>query len=350
MTQNYDLEKMLKKETRDAFITVLVIAAILLLFAQAHSGFNMPMYFFTNNDIAKDAVTEDDSYQKTKVYAVFDCIGSDDEGSFFVIPTEDNGAYLMYVYNENVPRFQALSDATFDYLDGVTDEIEGEVITVRGLAYNADSELYSYLTDWGTESGYCSDGNTSALKDSYLTYITPKKLLSYYGLDTVFTVLTLVAVYCALIWAIIGGVAFKLKRTVKRLDYDYNEIERDFASSERLSGAYIGEKYCVVANMGNTDVARLSDIVWVYKNITTTQHKVYFIPVGKSVSYSVVIVTAECKSLTTACKTEQDADLLVERFSKLGGIVCGYSDEIATLAKNDFPSLKELAETVDVAE
>jgi hypothetical protein len=88
----------------------------------------------------------------------------------------------------------------------------------------------------------------------------------------------------------------------------------------------------------------------VYKNITTTQHRVYFIPVGKSVSYFVVITTAEGKCLTTACKTEQDADVLVECFSKLGGIVCGYSDEIANLAKRDFPSLKELAKAVEVAE
>lgn len=103
-------------------------------------------------------------------------------------------------------------------------------------------------------------------------------------------------------------IADKLKR-LGQLESVINQIELELASPhDQVRGLHLTSNFVILTSRINLEAARLSDVVWAYKQIT--QHRTYGIPTGKTYAAMIndrtgskIILTGPEKEINAALET-----------------------------------------------
>ena len=89
-------------------------------------------------------------------------------GYFYIIPIGDESYIGLQGNGDNRAALKAIDAATWDYLTGVTESIEGETYWFEGRIDKMDEELFGYFTEWFEEMEYFGTGaEGDAMIDQY---------------------------------------------------------------------------------------------------------------------------------------------------------------------------------------
>lgn len=89
-------------------------------------------------------------------------------GYFYIIPIGDESYIGLQGNGDNRAAMKAIDTATWNYLTGVTEDIEGDTYHFEGHIEKMDDELYQYFTEWFEDMEYFGAGNESMISQCAL--------------------------------------------------------------------------------------------------------------------------------------------------------------------------------------
>lgn len=89
---------------------------------------------------------------------------------YFIIPAGEYQYIAIQVSDDDLERFYALSDATYNYLMYETDEIEYTPIYREALIEDMETEIYGYMVDWFVNTEFLGTTDRNEISKYILPY------------------------------------------------------------------------------------------------------------------------------------------------------------------------------------
>lgn len=120
------------------------------------------------------------------------------------------------------------------------------------------------------------------------------------------------------------------------------KLDRDVEEAFVDKTAIVGKNY-LVGTTGTPFVVPQDMIIWIYKGIVETKHKLYgIIPMGSTKSYEVNVVTSDKELRKIPTKNEEACDNLISEIKKINPYCySGFNDELLSFYENNFPGMVE---------
>jgi hypothetical protein len=114
------------------------------------------------------------------------------------------------------------------------------------------------------------------------------------------------------------------------------EIENEITQAPSTIGAaLVTRSWIFVPSLFALKMARLPDVVWIYKKVT--KHSYNFIPTGKT--YSALVWSRSGESIEIALKEKKTEELLQAIAARIPWVVAGFSNDIQALWNNNRTAL-----------
>ena len=250
-------------------------------------------------------------------------------GRYYMTDFDEETYYMgLYVRKSELPEFEAMQEACYDFIDGLIEWEDLPVITVKGTMTAMNSKELDYYYDYVDYDSEMTDVMVPL-------YLDMNRLN---GQDT-FTVALMWVLSLALLafggWYVAkAGNQKEVRKVLEASGSFEREAERAAAFYEntqpvcgvRMNGDFVHFR------AGQKDILlRPWDVVWCYKH--TTRHKLYgIIPVGNS--YATMVRTMDGKSYTLPMSEKQVDELLNTMFTAIPGVALGYSEQLANAYAN----------------
>lgn len=335
----------LKKKTLKynlVFILVLAVVGIVLIGSRISSLF---LLLSGKDDL--DVMTADEirpgMYVEGTVWGIYDYYASTTEtkngvsstvSCEYIIPVGEAEYMGMVAPKKYMEDCDALMEESWDYLDGLTEEITGQ-FKVTGTITDMDSESLKFYREYLVDyAGYdeLSEEEQEAFLPYYLMigYVGESKFSDVIGLSILGLGL-LAAAIALLVWSLTGGGQKALKKYCRENGAEA-KLEQFYQSTAPLHGLRISREFILGEGL-TTLFLPAGELLWAYMQVTT--HKKYgVITTGKT--YCVMLYTREGKCRQHNVRKEEQAKEILNRINAvLPWVILGYSDELRNAyAKN----------------
>ncbi len=347
---------MYKKMKKQMATTIIVIVAICVV-AIVAMGVMVSGEIY--NEIDRVDINEVKDYQigsrggvnaRSKVTAILDYFGTDDEGYYYIIPYGEDQYIGMYVENSLHEKADVIAEETYDYLVGDRDTIDAYIQT-RGTVYRMDEVCYEYFQDWFVETEYLG-GNSLELIDKYtVDYLYVVESVGLFQLSNNLilagggSIIILVIMILVIIIMPVGSIK-KVKKYIANNGLMLEAVESDYMNGLRLNGKYVfGRKYVFYPSWFKIRIVESSDVIWIYKHLQVTEHSVYGIKTHTTSDHSVFVKLRSGKCIAISSKNDSHSDDIVMALNKLYPCAfAGWSQELQTLCSKNYPELIRLVD------
>ena len=338
------LDKRLSKHAMKGRLPVIILfAALAVLFGLgAFSSYNDAHGKVNNLMDYTGSQIRTGTWYEANLHYLIGAYAEDSKGTYYIAPLEQDGTYMgIYVPKSKNSTAEKIADETLAYLTGKGDP-PTTYLTGRGKLTNMASKEKQYFIEWFEEAGISS--------------LELGSMAVYYKLDMVegasagTTAVGLgLAAIGSLAVAVITLIRFAAKKYRKKVDETIQNrglnpdfIEEDLTDAFKTQTADFGKHYAILYNSPQ-ELVDYQDLIWVYKQKNTTQHKVYgIIPAGKTVTHAIVLTLRDGRQLSTSMKKEEQADEVLKYLvEQVPYAIYGYSEELAGIYKQNFPSMIE---------
>ena len=112
------------------------------------------------------------------------------------------------------------------------------------------------------------------------------------------------------------------------------------SGAQKVGNLWMGSRYVVKVG-ASPNVWSYEQLVWVYKERTTTQYRAYgVVPMGKSVSFSVAFIDHANHKLGVPVKSDAVAQTVVNYVhAKAPYILCGYDEGLNRIRNSNFQAM-----------
>ena len=330
------LQKKALKSRLPLIILFLALAVIFALMsyssAQNATGEMKNLMDYTGSQLQKYDWYELDTNMVYGGYA------TDDKGVYYIVRLEQDGTFLgVYASKDDQEKLDRITEQTWNYLsetaDAPTERLQG-----RGKLLGMEAKEKQYFTEFFTDLG---------VDASQVDMVYYKLDIRSGSTEGVGAVIYGIVAAGALAIALVTLIRFGQKKYRKLVDKTIQErglnpdfVGEDLAGGMKTANAEIGSHYALLYNTAQV-LIDYQDLIWVYKQTNTTQHKIYgIIPAGKTVTHSVVFSLRDKRQLMTNVKKEEQADEVIRYLATQAPyVIYGYSEELATAFKQNFESM-----------
>ena len=316
----------------------LILVGLLVTFGICQNLFKY--IFFKAPDLFETPASQ---YEDGKWYScdnniLYDYFASDEYGRYYITNTNDGEYFGFYVGKKNYETADKITDDTYDYLDGLTDELSQGYLSGKGYIKAMDTTEKRYF-----EQFFDSDeGSSDDYRLVYYTYhlVSPMDLiLRDEGENHLFylivgIVLIIGGLYMT-IHFIFGGYKRSFNKPIKRYGILRDLLDQDMNYATNIGNAYIGSRFVLFFQSQGSFVIPYEAVVWAYVQVTTTKHTTYGIPTGTSKSYTVIIWDTDKKKNIQNVKSEEIGHQIVDAmYRNAPFFYTGFSNELANAADN----------------
>lgn len=329
------------KSFKEELLVILVMAVLGIFFtALSFDG----ILALTGGKQNLDTMTADQikpgMYVEGTVYGIYDSYAYTEEkksgspakvvSKEYVFPV-GKGEYMgLFAPRKYVEGCDELMQASWDYLDGLSEEISGQFV-VKGTILAMDSESLQYYREYLTDyADY--DSLSDQEKAAFLPYYLKIDFIGDASASSFVTFLVIAAVcFLLMIWVLVRVFSGSFQKSLKKYCRENGaeeRVEQFYRNTVPVEGMRINREFVMGTGGGATIFFPAGELVWAYMQITT--HKRNFITVGKS--YNVILRTKNGEQHNHSVKKEAAAqNLLAELQRQLPGIIVGYDKEIEKL-------------------
>lgn len=335
----------LKKKTLKnnlVVILLLAVAGVVMIGLQASS---LLLLLSGKEDL--DVMTADQirpgMYVEGTVYGIYDYYASTTQkkngvestiSCEYIIPVGEAEYMGMVAPKRYMDDCDALMEESWDYLDGLTDEITGQ-FQVTGTIEEMDAESLKFYREYLIDyAGYdeLSAAEQAAFLPYYLKigYIGDKEAVGVAVMSLLGLFLIVIAAIMV-IWAMTGGGQKELQKYCRESGAEA-KLEQFYQNTAPLYGLRISREFILGTSGGKTLFIPANDLLWAYMQVTT--HKRGFITTGRT--YAVLLRTKNGRCFTHAVSSEEQVKEILTRIQNiLPWVILGYSDELQkAYAKN----------------
>lgn len=340
------LKEMRKKSLKSNILTILICAAIGIFFlGMAFPGLKVLLSGKSDLDLLSADEIKPGMYVETTVYGIYDyyaCTTETKNGSEktisceYIIPVGEAEYMGLLAPEKYLDDCDALMEESWDYLDGKTDEILGQ-IRVKGTITEMESESLKFYKEYLADyAGY--DDLSAEEQAAFLPYYLKVDCVGDMKLAELIVSLLLAAVMLGVTIFIVirimkGGVQKGLIKYCKE-NGAQEKVEQFYRSTTPVNGLRIGREY-ILSDDGS--IFLLSDtLVWAYMQVTN--HKRGLITVSRD--YAILLHTRKGGLYQHYVKSEAQTKEILDQINRvLPWVILGYSDEINKAYKKDRDSL-----------
>lgn len=263
----------------------------------------------------------------------------------YIVPVGEMEYMGVAVPKQRIDDAEDLLERTIAYLDDETGEVEvGETMHVRGYVSEMDAQTRGFYYE---TVGYDDmDAQTQAmflpivLRDGTVAGDTTE--VEMWLFTAIALVIIGLGVY-GVINAAIGGYQSSIRKACAAgadPETTMEHIERFYEDTQPIGNVRADENWVMLQSGVNTELLRAQDIAWIH--MSTVQHRVYFIPTGKS--HALAVWTRDGKKHEVAMPKQEDMQNAHEHlFNCLPEAVFGYSEALAQQFNRDRASFPEIA-------
>lgn len=287
-----------------------------------------------------------------RIRAMIGAYGSDDEGSYYIIPVGEDKYMGIFLKDKYEDRAIQIINDTYDYLDGKRDKLSSTSISTRGIIYEMSESEKVYFYEWFTEGG---EYTLDEIKQYTLPYTY--EVISFKDWNTerdiwvyIFIGVSLFIVVYVLIYMLTKRDLAPVKRTIAERGWQEERVEADVIAGMQLKDALIGRQYILVCGIWKWQLYSLHDIVWAYQLTHTTEHRLYgIIKTGTTVTYAVHYVLRNGKRGGIHVRSEPEAQNILQYLKTTKPhMILGYSDQLNLLAQNTPSELVRLSNELEM--
>ena len=256
----------------------------------------------------------------TKVDFIGGVLEQDEEGEYFFIPYDTDSYICMYVYQEDLDKFQELKKASQDYLEQRTQRIEASPVQAYGYLYEIDDESFEAIKE-STVLG-------KKLKPYLFTYVPYWDLFQPEDkLKLGLALMTIVYLVYTWIKTLFGLQMRQVEKFKRENGISDDFLERDLQSGYQTEDIWIGQKYMLCYLVRGSQIFMTEDVVWAYQNTTKVNH----VPM-----YYLVIYLKNGKKIRQQVNTEALVhEILYYMGESLPNVRIGYSRELKKQIKQE---------------
>ncbi|MBQ6230789.1 MAG: hypothetical protein IJJ74_06685 [Eubacterium sp.] len=337
--------KVVFKSTRKSRVILGIVFILLGLGIAAIGGRIFIGYMTASKELTKCAPGSVDNgyYKFTDVWTIVGQYGYDDNGTGYILwvtdeTNPDNNFFMgMYFDEDDVDVAEKAVDAFWYAYDNYTQSTvylsgAGRVRDMRSDEKEAFIDALDYM-------GATGDGYKSIYKT--LEYKAFPRQMKFK--DWIMIVIG-IALFVGGIISIITMGGGKTKKNIEARVLG-SGINPDQLASEITFGKKIGNIVLtpnVIFQGGFSPILIfLKDVIWCHGKITSTKNKAYgVVTVSTTKTYAVNFVDRNNKTTSFTVKNENEQNDLIESVhAQLPYIICGYNEDIAMAAQNNFRDL-----------
>ena len=318
-------------------LIVLIAGSILFFFSFPH----LFGYLFKSKPDLFEASSQDyeeDAWFSCNNNILFDYYCSDNYGRYYITATNDGKYFGFYVRDKDVEKADRITEQTYAVYDGKADSFSDEFISGKGYFKPMDASEKKYFVDFFEYYGNSIDEYDVIYYNYRITSLSDVFFSDDGKEDTFHGILGLICIVAGLamiIYFICGGYKRQYKKSLDKYGILPEVLERDMSFSSQIDNAYIGTDHVIFTNASGANVFPFNALVWVYLQVTTTQHTTYGIKTGTTKSYSVILWDRYHKKNIISMKNEDNARKVIETmFERAPYFFTGYSDELANYTDN----------------
>lgn len=328
----------LKKKSLKSNLVIILILAVAGIAMIASQVSSLLVVLSGKDDL--DVMTADEiqpgMYVEGTVWGIYDYYASTTEtkngvsntvSCEYIIPVGEAEYMGMVAPKRYMDDCDALMEESWDYLDGLTDEITGQFM-VTGTIEEMDAESLKFYREYLVDyAGY--DELSEEEQAAFLPYYLK---IGYIGQNESYVVvcfLILGALLLAIaigmtVWTLNGGGQKELKKYCQENGAEM-KLEQFYQSTAPLHDLRISREFILGTNGGKTLFIPAEELLWCYMQVTT--HKRGFIVTGKT--YKVLLRTKKGKCYEHNVGCEADVTEILNRIHQiLPWVILGYSDEL----------------------
>ena len=280
------------------------------------------------------------TWYEANLHFLIGAYAEDSKGTYYIAPLEQDGTYLgVYVPKSKTATAEKIMEDTMAYVSGNSDA-PTTYLTGRGKLTNMTNKEKEFFIDWFNEAG------VSSLELGSMAVYYKLDMVEGASAGTTAVGLGLVAIG-SLAVALVTLIRFGAKKYRKKVDETIQSrglnpdfIEEDLSDAFKTKVADFGKHYAVLYNSPQ-ELVDYQDLIWAYKQKTTTTHKLYgIIPTGKTVTHAVMLTLRDKRQLTTSVKKEEQADEVLKYLVEQAPYaIYGYTEELAGIFAQNFESM-----------
>ncbi len=263
----------------------------------------------------------------------------------YYIMALDNIYIGLRVSKDDFTLVDKISDDTYNYLMGKSDDISSSSIHIKGTIKKMNKELNDYFYEWFDIAGFYD--SEDELEANTLNYLIEPDVVGSFNIYIVYLALAICALlFLGLIVLIIKILTGAYLNKIKKFINDnpntdgLNKIELDYQHAVNIDNVIIGKDYTFYFNGTKAMIVRNQEIIWAYfKQITHRTNGL-----KTHVSKFIVLNTRNRKALTIPMKNENNVNSALMEYSKSNPhIIIGFSSELEEMYKKDFHSLLNMS-------
>lgn len=249
----------------------------------------------------------------------------------FIVDFDETYYMGLSVHGDDLDGAEDMMEACDDYYYGEITAEEVPVYHVKGTIRAMDREVSDYYYDAASDSP-----DTQEVMLPY--YLDVNRIGSNSFIEVwIWTAISLILLLISLfmfIKALTGGYQKKLKTKLESmgsLDAMTGRLERFYDSTAPVCGVRMDSNFIFFQHGAESIMLLPRDLAWAYQS--TTQHRTYGIPTGKS--HAVTFRTMDGRSYGLSMKENQIHTLLDAIHQNYPAVVIGYNVELEQLYKNN---------------
>lgn len=337
-----ELTNKLKARARRTYIPMIIASAICLIAGLALLGSAAATrmnQFKELGDYTQDQLETGNYYKLTDYNYIFDYFAEDGDGQYFlVLRPSDNQWMGLYMKGSAMKTAEQIIEDNDKYLREETDYLSESTVSVKGRLRSMGSEENRFFREYLETAGF-----SSAQIDNQADFRT----LDTSETDTGMLIAGIVLTAIGMIWLfwnlknfVGNGYVQKVEAKIAERGMNPEQVAAAFGSANSFKNVDLTPSFAVTHGMA-AELIPYDELVWVYKQVHTTVHKLYgLIPTGKTVVHKAMLVDRAHQTHEVTCKNEAESDQIIQYISGYAPyLVAGYSDEIARTAQTDFAQI-----------
>lgn len=337
-----ELTNKLKAHAKRTYIPMIVAAAICLIAGLALLGSAAATrmnQFKELSELTQDQIETGHYYKLTNCNYIFDYFAEDGDGKYYlVLRPSDNQWMGLYMKGSAMKTAEQIIEDNDKYLREEAEYLSESTVSVKGRLRSMGSEESQFFREYLETSGFSSV--EIANQADFRTLDTSET-------DTGMLIAGIVLTAIGMIWLFwnlknIAGNGYVQKVEAKIAERGMNpeQVAAALGSANSFNNVDLTPSFAVAHGMA-AELIPYDELVWVYKQVHTTVHKLYgLIPLGKTVVYKTMLVDRANQTHAVSCKNEVECDQIIQYISGYAPyLIAGYSEEIAKAAQTDFAQM-----------
>ena len=337
-----ELAKKLKVHARGTYIPMIIASAICLMAGLALLGSAAATrmnQFKELADLTQDQLETGKYYKLTDYNYIFDYFAEDGDGKYFlVLRPSDNQWMGLYLKGSAMKTAEQIIEDNDKFLNEETDYLSESTVSVNGRLRSMVSEESRFFREYLEGAGF-----TSAEIENEADFRT----LDTSETDSGALIAGIVMTAIGMIWLFWNlknfagnGYVQKVEAKIAERGMNPEQVAAALGSANSFKNVDLTPSFAVTHGM-EAELIPYDELVWVYKQVHTTVHKLYgLIPTGKTIEYKAMLVDRAHKTHEVSCRNEAESDQIIQYISGYAPyLVAGYSEEIARTAQTDFAQM-----------